>query len=80
MSKESEDLREWLINNFDAVEDSIKNECEKWSEEHGIKECKTIKSNELDIIDVDNLCDNIAAALKVGLLNVISTYQDDGVD
>lgn len=77
MSKQSEDLKEWLIDNFDEVKESIQKECSKWSEKHNIQKCKPFeKQEELDIVDVDNLADNIAESLKTGLINVINTYEE----
>lgn len=77
MSKQSEDLQEWLVDNFDEVKDSIQNECRKWSEKHNIQKCKPFeRQDEIDVVDIESLGDDIAEALETGLINVIKTYEE----
>lgn len=60
-----EDLRNWIINNWFSVEDSIE------------QIMRSALSSQVDIIDLDFTSENISEVVKQGILNVIDTYDDE---
>ena len=60
-----EDLRNWIINNWFSVEESIE------------QIMRSALSSQVDIIDLDFTSGNISEVVKQGILNVIDTYDDE---
>lgn len=67
-----EDLRDWLVDNFDAIEEDISKSITKFCKEKAFED-KNI--NLKTLIDREELKDEICENLKQGLLNVIDTYE-----
>ena len=60
-----EDLKNWIINNWFSVEDSIE------------QIMRSALSSQVDIVDLDLTSENISEVVKQGILNVIDTYDDE---
>lgn len=60
-----EDLKNWIINNWFSVEDSIE------------QIMRSALSSQVDIIDLDFTSGNISEVVKQGILNVVDTYDDE---
>lgn len=67
-----EDLRDWIVDNFDDIEEDILKSITKFCKEKAF-EGKNI--NLKTLIDREELKDEICDNLKTGLLNVIDTYE-----
>ena len=68
-----EDFRNWIVDNWEVVEDEIAKSIDKVANEYSEN-----GENFLiyDSVDSDNLLDEISNNLKQGLLNVIDTYEE----
>lgn len=67
-----EDFRDWIVDNWSKVEESILNAMVKYSKQKPF----TGKVFQLrNIVDRNELKDEISENLKKGLLNVIDTYR-----
>lgn len=67
-----EDLREWIVDNFDAIEEDVSKSITKFCKGKAF-EGKDINLKKL--IDREELKESICENLKEGLLNVIDTYE-----
>lgn len=67
-----EDLREWIVDNFDAIEEDVSKSITKFCKGKAF-EGKNI--NLKTLIDREELQESICENLKEGLLNVIDTYE-----
>ena len=66
-----EDFRDWIVDNWEAVEDDIAKSIDNVAKEYSERGENFIID---DDVDKDNLLDEISKNLKQGLLNVIDTY------
>lgn len=67
-----EDFRDWIVDNWEIVEDEIAKSIDATAEEYSANgENFNIK----DSVDSDNLLEEISRNIKQGLLNVIDTYK-----
>lgn len=68
-----EDFRDWIVDNWEEVEDEIAKSIDKVANEYS-------KNGEnfliYDSVDSDNLLEEISENIKKGLLNVIATYEE----
>lgn len=70
---QKEDLRDWLIDNWIAIDDSVDSILINYSKKVLMKGERFDLSN---IVDRDNLANEIAENLKIGILNVVDTYEE----
>lgn len=68
-----EDLRDWLVDNWIAIEDSVDSVLTSCNKEFLMKGERFELSN---VVDRDNLVNKIAENLKTGILNVVDTYEE----
>lgn len=67
-----EDLREWIVDNFEAIEDDIEKSITRFCKEKAFDGWNVDLSRIVDRHDLQvEICNN----LKEGLLNVIDTYE-----
>lgn len=67
-----EDFRDWIIDNWEAVEDCIEKSIDNVTKEYSVL---GNNFNIEDSVDKDVLVEEISENIKQGLLNVIDTYQ-----
>ena len=68
-----EDFRDWIVDNWEAVEDEIAKSIDKVAHEY----CENGENFLIDdSVDSDNLLEEISENIKKGLLNVIDTYEE----
>ena len=65
MENASEDLRDWILRNWDVT---VFEEISRIISKH--------LKNKIDDVDRDNIADDISSAIKSGIINVINTYDD----
>lgn len=71
-----EDLREWIVDNFEvAIQENIRKKLIDYRKE-------SLKLDEghlnfIEEIDIDILCEIIAENIKEGILNVVDTYEEE---
>lgn len=63
-----EDFRDWLINNWFHVEDTLNFSISTYLQNN--------EFDKTDIVDIDDLTEFISGRLKEGLLNVIEIYEE----
>lgn len=68
-----EDFRDWIVDNWEAVEDEIAKSIDATAEEYSVNR---ENFNIEDSVDSDNLLEEISRNIKQGLLNVIDTYKE----
>lgn len=68
-----EDFRDWIVDNWEAVEDEIAKSIDATAEEYSVN---GEKFNIKDSVDSDNLLEEISRNIKQGLLNAIDTYKE----
>lgn len=68
-----EDFRDWIVDNWEAVEDEIAKSIDKVAHEYS-ENGENFLIN--DSVDSDNLLEEISENIKKGLLNVIDTYEE----
>ena len=68
-----EDFRDWIVDNWEAVEDEIAKSIDKVAHEYSEKGENFLID---DSVDSDNLLEEISENIKKGLLNVIDTYEE----
>lgn len=68
-----EDLRDWLVDNWNTVEDEILKAMKNYNKELLMQGEKFDLTN---VVDKNNLADEISGNLKMGILNVIDSYDD----
>ncbi|MGP1567951.1 MAG: hypothetical protein ACTTHM_04485 [Peptoanaerobacter stomatis] len=68
-----EDFRDWIIDNWEAVEDEIAKSIDKVAHEYSENGENFLID---DSVDSDNLMQEISNNIKQGLLNVIDTYEE----
>lgn len=66
-----EDFRDWIVDNWEAVEDDIRKSIDNLAKEYSESGDNFIID---DDVDKNNLLDEISNNLKQGLLNIIDTY------
>lgn len=69
-----EDFRDWIVDNWEAVEDEISKAINNIAKEFSVN---GENFNIEDSVDSDNLLEEISRNIKQGLLNVINTYKED---
>ncbi|EJU22560.1 hypothetical protein HMPREF1143_1737 [Peptoanaerobacter stomatis] len=68
-----EDFRDWIVDNWEAVEDEIAKSIDKVAHEYSENGENFLID---DSVDSDNLMQEISNNIKKGLLNVIDTYEE----
>lgn len=68
-----EDFRDWIVDNWEIVEDEIAKSIDATAEEYSVN---GENFNIEDSVDSDNLLEEISKNIKQGLLNVIDTYKE----
>lgn len=68
-----EDFRDWIVDNWEAVEDEIAKTINNIAKEYSVN---GENFNIEDSVDSDNLLEEISRNIKQGLLNVIDTYKE----
>ena len=68
-----EDFRDWIVDNWEAVEDEIAKAINNIAKEYSVN---GENFNIEDSVDSDNLLEEISRNIKQGLLNVIDTYKE----
>lgn len=68
-----EDFRDWIVDNWEAVEDEIAKSIDKVANEYSENGENFLID---DSVDSDNLLEEISNNIKKGLLNVIDTYEE----
>lgn len=68
-----EDFRDWIVDNWEAVEDEIAKAINNIAKEYSVN---GENFNIEDSADSDNLLEEISRNIKQGLLNVIDTYKE----
>ena len=69
----NEDFRDWIVDNWEAVEDEIAKAINNIAKEYSVN---GENFNIEDSVDSDNLLEEISRNIKQGLLNVIDTYKE----
>lgn len=73
VSTPKEDFRDWIVDNWEMVEDSIAKSIDKVANAYSEKGENFLID---DSVDSDNLLEEISENIKKGLLNVIDTYDN----
>ena len=68
-----EDFRDWIVDNWEAVEDEIAKSIDKVAHEYSENGENFLID---DSVDSDNLMQEISNNIKKGLLNVIDTHEE----
>ena len=68
-----EDFRNWIVDNWEVVEDEIAKSIDKVANEYSENGENFLID---DSVDSDNLMQEISNNIKQGLLNVIDTYEE----
>lgn len=72
-----EDLREWIVDNFEvAIQENIRKKLIDYRKESlKLDEGQTL--NFIEEVDIDILCEIIAENIKEGILNVVDTHEEE---